>query len=139
MTIVSSKKFKMLAAVLLVFAIVAGASTTMSKTVEATCSHRFATRTPLTYPTCSSAGINRCYCPECHYTWYESVPKTAHNYLRNIIRYPTCYQTGTAIYTCSSCGHSYSETLPKTSHQMYSIYRNGHTEWYCSICNHRFS
>jgi len=140
MTIVSSRKIKLLAAVLLVFAIVAGVSTTMNKKVEAACSHSFYVQVPTVYPTCISTGSAVRVCADCGYAWSVTLPKTAHNYVRVTVCSPaSCTRTGTEYCRCSYCSATCYRTIPATGHQLYSIYRNGHTEWYCAICNQRFS
>lgn len=69
-----------IAAVVLLVATIAGIATSVNKKVEAACNHSKYTRTIVSSPSCTRTGSAYCTCSDCKYTWYQTLPKSAHSY-----------------------------------------------------------
>ena len=69
-------------------------------------------------PTCAREGMGNLVCDTCGNIFDQGVtiPKTAHNYVKDYADEPTCTSTGTQYYKCNVCGNSTSETIPALGH-----------------------
>ena len=57
-------------------------------------------------PTCTSAGKTTHTCPDCGYTYVDSIIEPKGHAFEAVVTEPTCEAGGYTTYTCQ-CGHSY--------------------------------
>jgi len=125
-------------ALVMMLAIVAGTTTTMTKKVDAACSHPII----ITYlhqdSSCTKLKVYYRQCIFCKdIVGAEIYPKdpNKHTWQRvTVIQQATCTRSGVAFERCAECGKTRETTIPATGHRITTIYRNGHYETYCSIC-----
>ncbi len=100
----------------------------------------------ITPPTCTTAGKTTHTCPDCGYTYVDSIIEPQGHVYEAVVTEPTCEDEGFTTYTCE-CGHSYvSDHTAALGHdyskEFYTISptceEQGYTFYSCSRCEHSY-
>ena len=125
-------------ALVMMLAIVAGTTTTVTKNVDAACSHPTYVWIPYQAATCTKMKIDLKVCTKCGDILgaiIKPVDPNKHTWQRvTVIQQATCTRSGVAFERCAECGKTRETTIPATGHRITTKYQNGHYETYCSIC-----
>ena len=98
----------------------------------------------ITYPTCTTEGINEYHCIACDYKEKRTVPALGHKYGSwEVIQEPTCISKGQSKRVCEICGDEEFKELDIISHKPHNYddldsdcTHEGHIGGtYCEVCN----
>lgn len=127
-------------ALIMMLGILVGTTTTMTKPVEAACSHPIIIKYLHQDSTCTKMKIYYRECIFCHaLVGAEIYPKdpNKHTWQRvTTISPASCTRSGVDFYRCAECGKTREQTVPATGHKMSSKYVNGKYVRYCTICGY---
>lgn len=84
------------------------------------CEHMYAP-TVTTEPTCAAEGVKTFTCTECGESYTEAIPKSEHNYKREVTE-PTCTEEGYTTFTCAQCGDTYKDNTVAALGHMYATF-----------------
>ena len=112
-------------ALVMTLGIVAGATTTMSKKVDAACGHWSYHFVTVQSPSCKDPGVYDVVCDYCGQRIGGAVtdPNGVHNWQRVTMVSPaSCTRTGVDFCRCTRCGATTHLTTPATGHSFYFWY-----------------
>lgn len=126
-------------ALVMTLGIVAGATTTMSKDVDAACGHSAYYMVTEQSASCKSFGIQRAVCYYCGQTLGRIVtpPNGVHTWQRITTVSPaSCTRTGVDYCRCTTCGTTSHVTTPATGHSFLCWFDGVRNRSVCIMCGY---
>lgn len=103
------------------------------------CEHTYGEWSVKTAPTCTSEGVENCFCVKCGTAETRPIPMTDHTYGDWVITTePTCVTEGSQTKHCTACGTSITQPVPAKGHKYIAAVtaptctQNGYTTYTCA-------
>ena len=139
MKIMRKRILRIALALVMTLGIVAGATTTMSKDVDAACGHWSYHLSTVQTPNCKDAGIYDAICDYCgqRIGGVVTSPNGQHNWQRITTVSPaSCTRSGVNYCRCTRCGTSSHVTVPATGHTYHVWYEGTRFRAVCIFCGY---
>jgi len=126
-------------ALIMMLGILIGTTTTMTKPVDAACSHSLIMVYPDQIASCTKVGVYKKQCVYCGAILGAIITPTndLHKWQRvTTISPSSCTRNGVIFCRCIECGKTCEKTTPATGHKMTSEFKEGKYVTYCILCGY---